>query len=94
MDNLSTVRVADVTCGVCLYHAVFFTSPSIHGEEVHCAICFCKVEEEGAVEGRFCDKKLGIDCPAAKADQDLPLEQEEQNGIDWIDNYVINAGNH
>ncbi len=93
VDNLSAPHVADVTHSICSYCAVFFTSLSIPGEEVHCAICFCKVEEEGAVEGRFSDEELGIDSPAAKADQDLPLEQEERNGVDGIDNSVFNAGN-
>ncbi len=60
---------------------------------MHCTIRFCKVEEEGAVEGRFSDEELGIDCPAAEVEQDLPLEQEEQNGMDGIDNPVFNAGN-
>jgi len=90
VSDLSAVRVADITRGVCSYRAVFFTYPSIPGEEVHCAIRFCKVEEEGAVEGRFSNEELGIHCPATKAEQDSPSEQEEQNGID---SSVFNAGN-
>ncbi len=42
---------------------------------------------------KFSDEELGIDHPAAEVEQDLPLEQEEQNGMDGIDNSVFNAGN-
>ncbi len=71
----------------------FFTYPFIPGEEIHCAICFRKVEEVGAVEGRFSDEELGIVSPAANAKQDLQLEEEEKNGMDKVYNFVFNTGN-
>ncbi len=77
IEDLQAVTVDETRCGSCLFKAVYFTSESLPGEEVYCALKYCKVKEEGPAEDIYDNDESGSED--AVENQEGRLEEVEDD---------------